>query len=159
MPWRINEAYAGFVAFGLGDDGLVTLRLSQPKGYEFDEFTDLTGFDVSAPDEFGTVVYTRAGLNEDVRVIVGLANDDRLVSRPLDVDDVDIELRSWPDDPEWADFAAARRRIGDPRPGGSDRRARGGSTGTWPFAETVEPNLRGYAGWFEEKREQRDRRW
>ncbi len=114
MPWRINEAYAGFVAFGLGDDGLVTLRLSQPKGYEFDEFTDLTGFDVSAPDEFGTVVYTRAGLNEDVRVIVGLANDDRLVSRPLDVDDVDIELRSWPDDPEWADFAAARVESGIP---------------------------------------------
>ncbi|MCA1807783.1 MAG: hypothetical protein LC687_08045, partial [Actinobacteria bacterium] len=45
VPWRINEAYAGFVAFGLGDEGLVTLRISQPAGYEFDEFTDLTGFD------------------------------------------------------------------------------------------------------------------
>ena len=54
VPWRVNEAYAGFVALGLGDDGQVTLRISQPFGYEFDEFTDLTGFDVSVPDELGT---------------------------------------------------------------------------------------------------------
>ncbi len=148
VPWRVNEAYAGFVALGLGDEGLVTLRISQPSGYEFDEFTDLTGFDVGAPDEFGTVVYTRAGLNEDVRITVGMANDDRLVSRPLDVEDVDIELRSWPDDPEWADFAAARVEAGIP--------ALEELIGTeWPvdgsFAvrETVEPNLRGYAGWFD----------
>ena len=148
VPWRVNEAYAGFVALGLGDEGLVTLRISQPIGYEFDEFTDLTGFDVSAPDEFGTVVYTRAGLNEDVRITVGLANDDRLVSRPLDVEDVDIALRSWPDDPEWADFAAGRVETGIP--------ALEELIGTeWPvegsFAvrETVEPNLRGYAGWFD----------
>ena len=29
VPWRVNEAYAGFVALGLGDEGLVTLRISQ----------------------------------------------------------------------------------------------------------------------------------
>jgi len=147
VPWRVNEAYAGFVALGLGDDGLVTLRISQPFGYEFDDFTDLTGFDVSAPDEFGTVVYTRAGLNEDVRITVGMANDDRLVSRPLDVAGVDIALQSWPDDPEWADFAAARVEAGIP--------ALAELIGSaWPVEgsfgvrQTVEPNLRGYAGWF-----------
>lgn len=148
VPWRVNEAYAGFVALGLGDDGQVTLRISQPFGYEFDEFTDLTGFDVSAPDESGTVVYTRAGLNEDARITVGLADDDRLVSRPLAVEGVDIALRSWPDDPEWADFAAARVEAGIP--------ALADLIGSaWPVEgsfgvrQTVEPNLRGYAGWFD----------
>ncbi len=148
VPWRVNEAYAGFVALGLGDEGLVTLRISQPFGYEFDEFTDLTGFDVGAPDEFGTVVYARSGVNRDVRITVGMANDDRLVSRLLDVDGVDISLRSWPDDPEWAEFAAARVEAGIPA-----LEELIGSIwpveGSFGVRQTVEPNLRGYAGWFD----------
>ncbi|MGE5210313.1 MAG: hypothetical protein ACM3MM_03570 [Acidobacteriota bacterium] len=150
VPWRVNEAYAGFVAFGLGDEGLVTLRISQPFGYEFDEFTDLTGFAVSEPDQFATVVHTRAGLDEDTRITVGLANDDRLVSTPLDVEGVDIGLRSWPDDPEWAAFASAKVEAGIP--------ALEELIGTpWPvegsFAvrQTVEPSRSGYAGWFDAK--------
>jgi hypothetical protein len=148
VPWRINEAYAGFVALGIGDEGLVTLRISQPAGYEFDEFTDLTGFDVGAPDEFGTVVYTRAGLNEDALITVGMANDDRLISRPLDVDGVDLELRSWPDDPEWTDFAVGRVEAGIP----ALEELIGANwpvDGSFTVRETVEPNLRGYAGWFD----------
>ena len=151
VPWRINEAYAGFVALGIGDEGLVTLRISQPAGYEFDEFTDLTGFDVGAPDEFGTVVYTRAGLNEDALITVGMANDDRLISRPLDVDGVDLELRSWPDDPEWADFAVGRVEAGIP----ALEELIGANwpvDGSFTVRETVEPNLRGYAGWFDAQR-------
>jgi hypothetical protein len=150
VPWRVNEAYAGFVAFGLGDEGLVTLRISQPFGYEFDEFTDLTGFAVSEPDQFATVVHTRAGLDEDTRITVGLANDDRLVSTPLDVEGVDIGLRSWPDDPVWIAFASAKVEAGIP--------ALEELIGTpWPvegsFAvrQTVEPSRSGYAGWFDAK--------
>jgi hypothetical protein len=148
VPWRVNEAYAGFVAYGLGDEGLVTLRISQPFAYEFDEYTDLTGFDVGEPDQFGTVVYTRAGLSEDTRITVGLANDDRLVSRPLGVVGVDLELRSWPDDPDWADFAAARVESGIPTLGnliGSDWPAEG----SFVVRQSVEPNRSGYAGWFD----------
>jgi hypothetical protein len=148
VPWRVNEAYAGFVAFGLGDEGLVTLRISQPFGYEFDEFTDLSGFDASEPDEFGTILHTHTGLDEDTRIIVGLSNDDRLVSTPLDVAGVDIGLRSWPDDPEWAQFAAVKVEAGIP--------ALAELIGTpWPvegsFAvrQTVEPSRSGYAGWFD----------
>lgn len=148
VPWRVNEAYAGFAAFGLGDPGLVTLRISQPFGYEFDEFTDLTGFSASPPDEFGTIVHTRAGMSGDVTITVGLANNDRLVLRPLNVDGVDIQLRSWPDDPEWADFAAARVESGIPalealigRPWPVD--------GNFDVRQSVEPNLAGYAGWFD----------
>ncbi len=148
VPWRVNEAYAGFVAFGLGDEGLVTLRISQPFAYEFDEYTDLAGFDVSEPDEFGTVVYTRAGLSEDTRITVGLANDDRLVSSPLAVEGLDLELRSWPDDPDWADFAATRVESGIPTLEdliGSDWPVEG----SFVVRQSVEPNRSGYAGWFD----------
>jgi hypothetical protein len=148
VPWRVNEAYAGFAAFGLGDDGLVTIRISQPAGYEFDEFTDLSGFDAGPPDEVGTIEHTRSGLDGDIRITVGLANDDRLESRPLDVEGVDVELRSWPDDPEWASFAAAKVEAGIPA-----LEQLIGSTwpveGSFDVRQTVEPNLRGYAGWFD----------
>jgi hypothetical protein len=150
VPWRVNEAYAGFVAFGLGDDGLVTLRISQPFGYEFDEFTDLTGFDVSEPDEFATVVHTRAGLDGDTRITVGLANDDRLVSTPLEVEGVDIGVRSWPDDPEWADFASARVEAGIPALQELIG-ARWPVEGSFSVRQTVEPSRSGYAGWFDAK--------
>jgi hypothetical protein len=136
------------VAFGLGDEGSVTVRISQPFGYEFDEFTDLTGFEATEPDAFGTVVYSRSGLDEDDRFVVGLANDDRLVSRPLAVEGVDIQLRSWPDDPDWAEFAAGRVEAGIP--------ALAELIGTaWPVEgsfdvrQTVEPYRAGYAGWFD----------
>lgn len=148
VPWRVNEAYAGFVAFGLGDDGLVTVRVSQPAGYEFDDSTDLTGFEAAAPDALGTIVHTRAGLDADTRFTVGMANDDRLASRALTVGDAEIELRAWPDDPEWAEFAAATVERGIP--------ALEDLIGSpWPIEdrldvrETVEPNLRGYAGWLD----------
>jgi hypothetical protein len=148
VPWRVNEAYAGYVAFGLGDDGLVTVRISQPFGYEFDESTDLTGFETSAPDAFGTIVHTRSALDADDRIIVGMANDDRLVSRQLGVPDADIQLRAWPDDPDWVDFAAATVEAGIP--------ALEDLLGSrWPIEnrldvrETVEPSLSGYAGWFD----------
>jgi hypothetical protein len=148
VPWRVNEAYAGFVAVGFGDDGSVTVRVSQPFGYEFDESTDLTGFEASAPDEFGTVVYTRSGLDDGASVAVGLADDGRLTSRALEVADADIQLRAWPDDPDWADFAASTVEAGIPA-----LQELLGSR--WPIEdpvevrETVEPNLRGYAGWFD----------
>jgi hypothetical protein len=148
VPWRVNEAYAGFVALGLGDDGLVTLRISRPAGFEFDEFTDLSDFDVSAPDALGTTVYTRAGLGQDARITVGMADDTRLVPRELDVEGVDIRLRSWPDDPEWADFAAGRVETGIPALGaliGIDWPVEG----SFAVRQTVEPNLYGYAGWFD----------
>jgi hypothetical protein len=148
VPWRVNAAYAAFLAFGVGDDGLITLRISQPFGYEFDESTDLSGFTAGEPDALGTVVYTRSGVNDDVQVIVGMANDDRLVPQQLEVGGADIELRSWPGDAEWADFAAARVESGIP--------ALADLLGVdWPvegrFAvrQTVEPNLEGYAGWFD----------
>lgn len=148
VPWRVNEAYAGFVAFGLGDDGLVTVRISQPAGYEFDDSTDLTGFEATAPDASGTVVHTRSGLDATSRVNVSLADDDRLVPRSLAVPGADVQLRAWPDDPEWADFTATTVEVGIP--------ALADLLGKrWPIEErldvrqTVQPNLRGYAGWFD----------
>lgn len=150
VPWRVNAAYAAFVAFGIGDDEQVTIRVVQPVGYEFDEFTDLRDFEVSEPDPFGLVTYTRSGLDEEYQLIVGMSNDDKLLTTALDVEGVDIELRSWPDDPDWTAFATDRVERGIP--------ALEDLIGTdWPvdgdfdIRQTVEPYLAGYAGWFDEQ--------
>ncbi len=148
VPWRVNEAYASYVAFGLGDDEQVTINVLRPAGYEFDEFTDLEGFEQGEPDGFGSVTFTRTGLSEDFDLIVGMSNDDRLAVTPLEVDGVDIELRSWPDDLEWTAFATELVESGIPELEeliGWD----------WPIDEpfemkqTIEPYLYGYAGWFD----------
>lgn len=148
VPWRVNAAYAGFAAFGFGDDGAVTVRIAQPFGYEFDEFTDLSDFEASDPDGFGTVVHTRTGISSGDQVIVGMSNDDRLLSTLFDVEGIEFQLHSWPDDPEWADFAAAHVTAGIP--------ALEEIIGIrWPIAgkvdvrQTIEPKLYGYAGWFD----------
>ena len=148
VPWRVNAAYAGFVAFGLGDAGQVTIEIVKPIGYEFDQFTDLDGYVASEPDGFGSIRYVRTGVDGTFETVVGMYNDERLVATPLEVDGADVELRSWPGDRDWADYAARRVESGIPALEeliGFD----------WPIDEpvevrqTVEPNLYGYAGWFD----------
>lgn len=149
VPWRVNAAYASFVAFGLGDDEQVTIRIVRPVGFEFDEFTDLSEYEASEPDGFGSITYTREGGDETFETVVGMSNDDFLAERELDVAGVDIDLRSWPDDPEWADFAAERVEQGIPvleELIGSEWPVEG----DFDVRQTVEPNLYGYAGWFDE---------
>jgi hypothetical protein len=149
LLWRANAAYASFLAFGLGDPGAITINLVLPFGYEFDEFTDLDGFVASEPNDFGATTYTRTELDEDFATIVSLSNDDLLTSTPLDVPGADLELRSWPDDPEWTAFAKEKVESGVPE--------LEELIGTpWPLADqefdirqTVEPNFFGYAGWFD----------
>ncbi len=148
LLWRVNAAYASFLAFGLGDSGAITVDIVLPSGYEFDEFTDLEGFVAGAPDEFGGTTYTRSGLDEDFSTIVSLSNDALLTSTQLDVPGADLELRSWPDDPEWTAFATEKVETGIPEleqligvPWPLDQ--------AFDIRETVEPNFLGYAGWFD----------
>ena len=148
LLWRANAAYASFLAFGLGDSGSITINVVLPSGYEFDEFTDLEGFEASAPDEFDAVTYTRGDLDEEFARVISLSNDDLLTSTPLDVPGADLELRSWPDDPEWLAFATDKVESGVPE--------LEELIGTpWPLdaafdiRQTVEPNFLGYAGWFD----------
>jgi hypothetical protein len=150
VPWRINAAYAGFVAFGLGDDDQVTIEIVKPVGYEFDEFTNLDEYVASEPDGFGSVSYTRTGGDEFFETVVGMHNDEGLVSTPIEVDDIQIELRTWPGDQAFVDFARDTVATGIP-----ELEEMIGIE--WPIDETVdvrqtvEPSLYGYGGWFDQE--------
>ena len=145
-PSRVNPAYAAFNAFGIGDSGQVTVRVIAPKGFLVETF----GNDVVEAAEGDTVVYTATDIAEpdEFELFVSARNDRALSERDVvTAAGNEFRLRSWPNDPEWADFTAdlvdrgvaeLAELIGAPWP----------IDGELEVREAFTPYLYGYAGWF-----------
>lgn len=142
---RVNPAYASFVAYGSGDPGAVTVRVTVPAGFDVETLGD----DVAMRVEGGTLVYEAIGIAAPDRWFVGISarDDGALVRTDVSVGDRLMAVESWPGDDEWAAFVrrnldggvpALERLIGRPWP----------LTARLSIVETVTPYLRGYAGWF-----------
>jgi len=145
-PWRVNAAYAAFDAFGIGDDGKVTVRVVVPPGFVVDTFGD----DAVVTTENGNTVYTATDIPNpnEFDIFVSARNDAGLTATDVSTPAGDrFNLRSWPGDTEWQSFVTTQIQNGVPvlstlvgQP--------------WPIDETVEvreaytPYLYGYAGWF-----------
>ena len=145
-PSRVNAAYAAFDAFGVGDDGKVTVRVVVPPGFEVDTFGD----DTVVTEENGNTVYTATDIPNpsEFGIFVSARNDDGLTATTVTTPDFDqFNVRAWPGDTEWQAFVTTQIEDGVPvlstlvgQP--------------WPIDETVEvreaytPYLYGYAGWF-----------
>lgn len=143
---RINEAFATFPVYGVGDPGLTTVEVRIPDHME----VELIGSEMAKSEAEGTTVYRAEAIAapEDFFVDVVARDDERLVRRAVDVADTEVVVLGWPDDPEWADFVAST--VGDGVPVLADL------VGIeWPgedgleVVETVAPYLYGYAGWFQ----------
>lgn len=141
---RVNEAFATFPVYGLGDPGLGTIEVLIPEHLEVElvgddmERGDADGLhryvveDLADPDEFFTSVVAR--------------DDSRLVRRAVALGDDEVEVLGWPDDPEWADFVAGV--VGDGVPALEDLIGLAWPADELQVVETVAPYLYGYAGWF-----------
>ncbi|MGB8858271.1 MAG: hypothetical protein WCC60_03395 [Ilumatobacteraceae bacterium] len=145
-PSRVNGAYAAFDAFGIGDEGKVTVRVVVPPGFSIDTFGD----DAVVSQENGNTVYTATDIPnpDEFNIFVSARNDGGLQTVAASTaDGDDFTLRSWPGDTEWQSFVTTQlhdgvpvlsRLVGQP----------------WPIHDTVEvreaytPYLYGYAGWF-----------
>jgi hypothetical protein len=152
QPWRANEAFVAFVAWGFGDPGLGTVRIATPTAaavampeldegtYPMPEVVTHAGQTVRTfrrlerPDEFG--------------LFVTAADDTELVSSHVAVDGQRVVLQAWPDDPGWTRFMRRQLRIGLPalerlteRPLPDGRRL--------ILRESANPSLEGYSGWFD----------
>ena len=143
---RVNNAYASFTAFGIGDDGKVTVRIIVPPGFEVETF----GSDYEITEELGNTVYTATNIPnpEEFDIFVSARNDAGLVENTVETPDGDeFLLRTWPGDDEWLEFMTTQ--IQDGVPALSDAIGQ-----PWPIDETLEvrqaytPYLYGYAGWF-----------
>jgi len=145
-PWRVNAAYAAFDAFGVGDDGNVTVRVVVPPGFVVDTFGD----DAVVTEENGNIVYTATDIPNpnEFDIFVSARNDDGLVATTVTTPAADeFNLRAWPGDTEWQAFVTTQIEDGVPVLSTLIGQA-------WPIDETVEvreaytPYLYGYAGWF-----------
>ncbi len=145
-PSRVNAAYAAFDAFGIGDDGQVTVRVVVPDGFQIDVFGD----DATITHENGNTIYTATNIPNpnEFDIFVSARNDAGLTSSIVDTNDGDqFDLRSWPGDTEWQQFVTTQIDDGVPELASLIGQP-------WPIADKVQvreaytPYLYGYAGWF-----------
>ncbi len=151
-PWRANEAFVAFVAWGFGDPGLGAVRIVTPAAAavampELDDGTYPMPEVVTYASE---TVHTFARLErpDEFGLFVTAADNQELVSSHLDVDGQRIVLQAWPDDPGWTRFMRRQVRVGLPalervtqRPLPDGRRL--------IVRESANPSLEGYSGWFD----------
>ena len=145
-PSRVNGAYAAFDAFGVGDEGRVTVRVVVPPGFVIDTLGD----DATVTEENGNTVYTASNIpNPDqFDLFISARNDAGLAPSTATTPDGDeFAVRSWPGDADWQSFVTTQIQEGVP--------VLGDLVGQpWPIDQPVEvreaytPYLYGYAGWF-----------
>jgi hypothetical protein len=151
-PWRANEAFVAFVAWGFGDPGLGTVRVVTPAAaaVAMPELDDGTYPMPEVLTDADKTVHTFARLEhpDEFGLFVTAADDEGLVSDQLDVDGQRIVLQAWPDDPGWTRFMRQQVRVGLPalerltqQPLPDGRRL--------ILRESANPSLEGYSGWFD----------
>ena len=145
-PSRVNAAYAAFNAFGVGDDGKVTVRVVVPPGFEVDTFGD----EAIITQEGGNTVYTATEIPnpDEFDIFISARNDSGLTQTTVATTDADqFNVRAWPGDTDWQAFVTTQIEEGVPVLSTLIGRE-------WPIDEIVEvrqaytPYLYGYAGWF-----------
>ncbi|HEV7762476.1 MAG TPA: hypothetical protein VGO78_25885 [Acidimicrobiales bacterium] len=142
---RANDALVTFPAFSAGDAGLTSIEVRLPSTFS----VEVVGDPLDQQQRDGQTVLTAGPIqNPDTfTAIVVATDDDRLVSKDIQVEGRDVEVRAWPDDADWATFVADQ--LGATMP------ALEGLIGQpWPtergldVVETASPYAHGYAGWY-----------
>ena len=110
---RVNAAYASFYVFGEGDDGNVSVSIVVPPAVD----ADLLGSPLTKatlPD--GKVSYSSRNIADPRNwyAFISARKDTALVLNPVDAGGAIVDVRSWPGDQAWADFAIKDVREGLP---------------------------------------------
>ena len=142
---RANDALVMFPAFSPGDAGLTSLEVRLPSNYT----VEVVGDALDQQERDGQTVLTASAIaNPDLFTATVVAtDDDKLISRHIQVGDRDVEVRAWPDDTRWADFIGDE--LGDIMPALDELIGQ-----PWPterglqVIETASPYAHGYAGWY-----------
>jgi hypothetical protein len=151
-PSRVNAAYTSFNAYGIGDDGAVTVRVIVPDGVTVDTF----GATTERTEANGNAVYTATDIPDPSTFVlfVSARNDPALTSTNVQTaGGIPFVVRSWPGDTTWTDFVMTQIHDGVPMLSTLIGQP-------WPLAGAVDvheaytPYLYGYAGWFSASKQQ-----
>lgn len=146
-PVRVSSSYLAFPVYACCDPGKASLRIEIPSTFGLDLTGDDPGFVRRTIDGRIVLEVTELGDPQAVNTFIFGRNDAELVLTNLEVDGNAVEIQSWPDDPDWADFVsqsltdtipALEDLIGVPWPLGKELR----------IVQTATPYLFGYAGWY-----------
>ena len=152
---RVNPAYASFPAYGIGDEGKLTVRVVVPAGYVIDTFGD----DAVMTTEGDATVYTATDIQQpdQFTLFISARSDAALTVEERTVGDAAFTVRSWPDDVAWKDFVDQHLDTAFPKL----EELIGQPTGPpWELptkiviTEAVTAYLYGYAGWFNDGTQQ-----
>jgi hypothetical protein len=110
---RVNAAYASFYAIGQGDDGNVSVRVVAPTSVDVEFFgSKLT----PGTSRDGKNYYSEESIADPYNwySFISARKDEALVKTPVDTAGVSINVRSWPGDTAWNEFATKQVRDGVP---------------------------------------------
>ena len=143
---RLNEAFATFPVFALGDPAKSTVVVDVPDRFE----VDVVGSRLTSTKADGRRVYSAKAIANPDEFYAELiaADEDRLIVRDVDLPgEHDARVLAWPGDDEWSEFVSTKVAQGVP-----ELTAALGMD--WPaeeeldLVETVAPYVLGYAGWY-----------
>ncbi len=142
---RVNDAYAGFEILAIDLASTVNVRVEMPARFRVD---DTFGSQMSERVEDGLRVLEAEEIDAlDFWAYVSASDVDRAVDETLELDGLDVNLRAWPDDPTWLDFATEQLTDGFP--------VMADMLGPWPreseldLIESYNPPNAGYGGWYD----------
>jgi hypothetical protein len=153
-PGRANRAFVSFVAWGIGDPGLATVRIVTPSAADVAMPALDDGSGAYPRPQVVTrgrsTNYTFPALSRPHRfgLFVAAADDTKLLQRQVSVGGQDVVIQAWPDDRRWSRFVTRQVRAGLPalaelvgRPAREQRSVY--------VRESARPGLEGYSGWYD----------
>jgi hypothetical protein len=143
--FRVNPSYANFSVLAWGDPGRVEVVVILDQSFDVDAW----GSSYAISREGSDVIYTIKDIEDpnDWFMVFTARNDDFLVKTRSNLDEFDIDIRSWPGDPIWAN------EVKDAVEGGLPVMfdlvgLEWEPEETLEIRESIEPNLLGYGGWY-----------
>lgn len=143
--FRVNPAYASFSVIAWGDPGRIEVVVMLDDQFAVDAW----GSEYLVTKEGSDIVYTMTDIEDPDEwfMVFTARNDDRLIDSSADLEDFDVNIRSWPSDNWWASEVEKAVQAGLPVLSemiGLDWRPEE----VLEIRESIEPNLLGYGGWY-----------
>lgn len=144
---RVNPAYVSFPILAYADDGLADVRVEVPADWTLD-YVGSDFDDVRTEGDLSVLEAVEIEQTAEFGVLFTARLDDRLTSTPVTVGPARFEIRAWPGDDAWLEFA--QRSIADGVPV-----LEALLDTPWPESNETDviqastPYLRGYAGFYD----------
>jgi hypothetical protein len=144
---RANDAVVMFPTFTPGDPGQGSLEVQLPSHFA----VEVVGDPLDQQELDGRTVLTSGPIENPglFTATVVATDDEQLISKPIEVEGRQVEVRAWPDDTDWATFIAEK--LGAIMPALDELVGQ-----PWPterglaVIETASPYAHGYAGWYDQ---------